>query len=370
MVNIIHALKKNKTNIEIIFLISIFLISILIMYVNPFNKYNCSNFNTYGVKKGVVISTYDNLDYNGAVKIGFQEISIKLQDGKIINFSNVLRGNWLLDNYFKKGDNVEVVYEKNTPMYISYDRTVYFYIFLLLFLGLILIIGGIYGIKTILSLLFTIVMIFYVLLPIIALGYSPIISTIITVSTIIFICFFILCGFNKKALSSSLGAILGVSFSGILAYIGIKLMNLPPGGFSEFTQMIFFSGHFIDFYGVLISSIILASLGAIMDVSIDISSGLYELKRHKPNITFKESFESGMNIGRDIMGTMANTLILVYVGSLMAPILYFMIKGTPISIIFSYNFIASEILASLCGSIGLILSIYLTALISSYLYSS
>ena len=147
-------------------------------------------------------------------------------------------------------------------------------------------------------------------------------------------------------------------------------MKLPPGGFSEFVQMILFSGHFIDFYGVLISSIILASLGAIMDVAIDISSGLYELKRHKPNITFNELFESGMNIGKDIMGTMANTLILVYVGSLIAPILYFMIKGTPMDVILSYNFIAYEILASLCGSVGIILTIPLTAFISSYLYSS
>ena len=357
--------KNNKIKIEIAFLVVIFIISVFIIGYSPFYK----NFNNYKIKKGVVVKVEDNLDYNGVVKIGFQDVWVKLGN-ETIKFSNVLRGNWLLDNYFEKGDNVVILYIKNTPIYITYDRVTYFYMYLLLFLGLILFIGKLKGIKTIVSLLFTIVMIFYVLLPLIANGYPPIILTIVVVGIIIFTCFFVLCGVNKKAISSSIGTILGISVAGLLGYVGIKLMKLPPGGFSEFIQMILFSGYFIDFYGVLISSIILASLGAIMDVAIDISSGLYELKRHKPNITFNELFESGMNIGKDIMGTMANTLILVYVGSLIAPILYFMIKGTPMDVILSYNFIAYEILASLCGSVGIILTIPLTAFISSYLYSS
>ncbi|WP_423792336.1 YibE/F family protein [Methanocaldococcus indicus] len=358
---------NSKIKLELIFLTLVTIFSIFIILYSPLYK----NTNDYYSKKGVVIKTEDNLDYNGVVKIGFQDVWVKLYDsGKVLKFSNVLRGNWLLDNYFEKGDNVLVIYKKDTPIYLTYDRVEYFLYFILMFLGLILIIGQFRGFKTAISLLFTVVMIFYILLPLIINGYSPITLTITIIGIIIFVCFFILCGFNKKVVSSSLGTILGIVVSGLLGYIGIKLMKLPPGGFSEFVQMILFTGYYMDFYGILISSIILASLGAIMDVAIDISSGLYEIKRHKPDISFKELFESGMNIGKDIMGTMANTLILVYVGSLIAPILYFMIKGTPIDIILSYNFIASEILASLCGSIGIVLTIPLTALIAAYLYSS
>ncbi len=357
-------IKNRKIKIELAFLIVIFFISILIIIYSPFYK----NFNSYSIKKGVVVKVKDNLDYNGVVKIGFEDVWVKIGN-KIIKFSNVLRGNWLLDNYFEKGDNVVIIYKGDTPIYLTYDRVTYLYAYILLFLGLILFIGRLNGIKTILSLLFTIVMIFYVLLPLIVNGYPPIPLTIVVVGIIIIVCYFVLCGFNKKAISSSISTILGVSIAGLLGYIGIKLMKPPPGGFSEFIQMILFSGHFLDFYGILISTIVLASLGAIMDVSIDISSGLYELKRHKPDITFSELFESGMNIGKDIMGTMANTLILVYVGSLIAPILYFMIKGTSIYVILSYNFIAYEILASLCGSVGIVMTILLSALISSYIYS-
>ncbi|ENN95722.1 hypothetical protein J422_06194 [Methanocaldococcus villosus KIN24-T80] len=351
-----------KNKIYIIFLFAILLLSVILVVIN----YNYKN--DYSIKKGVVIKTYDNIDYTAPIKIGFQIVYVNVS-GNIIKFNNVLRGNFLLDNYFKKGDHVVVVYKDNTPIYLAYDRVFWIIMFSILFLGLLFLIGGFNGFKTVLSLIFTVVVIYYILLPNIANGTPPITLTIIIILLIVFISYFILCGFNKKAICSALGAIFGVVISGIVGYIGINLMNLPPGGFSEFVEMILFSGHYLDFYGVFISSILLASLGAIMDVSIDISSGLYELKRHKPDISFKEMFKSGMNIGRDIMGTMANTLILVYVGSLMAPILYFIIKNTPMEIIFSYNIIASEVLASLAGSIGVVMTVPITVILASYLYT-
>lgn len=355
---------NNNSKLEVAYMIFIFLISIMIMFSGFFN----SNTLNYTVKKGVVVNTSDDLDYQTSIKIGFQNVYVKV-DNKIIEFHNVLRGNWLLDTYFQKGDSVDVIYEYGKPIYLTYDRVFYLTLLFIVFIGLILIIGRVKGIKTVTSLLFTISSIFYVLLPLIAKGYPPIPLTIVVVLAIVFITFTLLCGFNRKAISSSLGTVLGTLIGGLVGCIGISLMKLPPGGFSEFVQMILFSGHYLDFYGILISAIILSSLGAIMDVAIDISSGLYELKRHKKDISFNELFESGMNIGKDIMGTMSNTLILVYVGTLIAPILYFMIKQTPIEIILGYNFIATEILMSLAGSIGVVMTIPITAFIAAYLYS-
>ena len=106
--------KNNEIKIEIAFLVVIFIISVFIIGYSPFYK----NFNSYKIKKGVVVKVEDNLDYNGVVKIGFQDVWVKLGN-ETIKFSNVLRGNWLLDNYFEKGDNVVILYIKNTPIYIT-----------------------------------------------------------------------------------------------------------------------------------------------------------------------------------------------------------------------------------------------------------
>ncbi len=145
-------------------------------------------------------------------------------------------------------------------------------------------------------------------------------------------------------------------------------MNLNPGGFSEFAQMLFFSGHFVDLSKLFCGVIVLASLGAIMDVSIDIASGLYELSKNA-RVDRETLFRSGMNIGRDIIGTMASTLVLVYAGTMAAVVLFFMAKRSPVEVIMDYNFIACEVLLAMCGSIALTLTIPFTAFVCSRLYT-
>ena len=145
-------------------------------------------------------------------------------------------------------------------------------------------------------------------------------------------------------------------------------MNLNPGGFSEFAQMLFFSGHFVDLSKLFCGVIVLASLGAIMDVSIDIASGLYELSKNA-RVNRETLFRSGMNTGRDIIGTMASTLVLVYAGTMAAVVLFFMAKRGPVEVIMDYNFIACEVLLAMSGSIALTLTIPFTAFVCSKLYT-
>ncbi len=121
----------------------------------------------------------------------------------------------------------------------------------------------------------------------------------------------------------------------------------------------------ISFKNIMLSAIMISALGACMDVGMSISSALSEIKEKKPQINYKELMKSGMNIGKDVMGTMTNTLILAYVGSAMLCILLYSINQFELSYVLNAEDITTEILKSLAGSIGLVCTIPFTAIVGS-----
>ena len=180
---------------------------------------------------------------------------------------------------------------------------------------------------------------------------------------------FMVAGLNKKAIVASIGLFIGAICSGVMALIGGNLMKLS-GATSGFEQLLaLYLPIKLDIPGIFFSGVIIACLGAIMDVAIEISSSLYELKRRSPDISFGQLVESGMNIGRDVMGTMANTLVLVYVGSSLAMLLYFFSLGFIYDYAIDLNLVASMFLEAISGSIGLILTIPATVILGAYFYT-
>ena len=123
-----------------------------------------------------------------------------------------------------------------------------------------------------------------------------------------------------------------------------------------------------DLKALTFAAIILGALGATMDVAISIASSLFEFCKEVKDVTFKKSLTSGLIIGKDIMGTMTNTLILAYIGSSLTTILLLLMYGGDFSEILSKEIISTELLQSLAGSIGMLLTIPITAIIASYLY--
>ena len=148
---------------------------------------------------------------------------------------------------------------------------------------------------------------------------STIISIIITVISLV-----IIAGFNKKALAAMIGTSCGIIIAGLFAIIFGNLMQLS--GVCEDARLLVsvMDASVIDFKGILFAGIIIGALGACMDVSMSIASALYELKRESPDITLVKMIKAGMNIGRDMMGTMTNTLILAYTGGSIITIMIFM----------------------------------------------
>ncbi|PKM86534.1 MAG: YibE/F family protein [Firmicutes bacterium HGW-Firmicutes-12] len=250
----------------------------------------------------------------------------------------------------------------------SSARDKYLYYLFAAFVVSILLIGARQGLKTVLSLTVTGWAVVKILLPAILAGKSPIAITVIVCAGITIITLMLISGFTRKALSAIVGTIIGVLLGGVLAKYVITLTRVNGLG-SEEGRLFFYSfaeGK-LDFAGILFAGIVIGALGAVMDVAMSISSSINEIHQVKPGLSFKELVKSGLNIGRDIIGTMANTLILAYTGSSMSLMLLIMANNIPYLKYINLDVIATEIIRALSGSIGLFMAVPVTALISAAL---
>lgn len=237
------------------------------------------------------------------------------------------------------------------------------------FIALILF-GGMKGINTIISLTFTCLIIFMVFIPSILSGKNIYVWSIGTCIFIITMTLLIINGLDKKSLAAGIGCLSGVFVSGGLTIIMDKIIKLTGmiDDESMYLQMLNPQNP-IDLKAIVFAAIVIGSIGAIMDVSMSISSALLEVYESSDMTCFKDLFKSGMTIGKDIMGTMANTLILAYIGSSLSVTLLLVTYNYSFIELLNREMIIVEILQALVGSFGILLTIPLTSLVSSYLYT-
>lgn len=270
------------------------------------------------------------------------------------------------------GDNVllynETSYNNQSNWYfIEYSRLKALIVLGVIFLALIVLFGKKSGFKTLISLIITILSVFVVFIPAILGGQNIYLWTIMTCAFITFSTVLLVYGYSRKTLTTALGCIGGVLVAGLLTLIMNGILRLT--GFvdenSIYLQQLNAS---IDLKAIIFAGILIGAVGAIMDVSIDIASSLYEVadKLDKPD--FKTIVKSGFNIGKDIMGTMTNTLILAYIGSSLSTVLLLTASNHSLIYLFNLEMITVEILQALVGSIGILTTIPLTSIIAASLY--
>ncbi len=237
------------------------------------------------------------------------------------------------------------------------------------FLLFLLVFGRWQGVKTILSLAVTCLVVFGLFFPLAVRGAGPVWLSLFCAALMTGFTLFLVCGFTRKALSAILGCLGGLCAAGILAAVFSWAMRLSGMVDEEAAFLRFLSDQFVlDFRGLLFAAIIIGASGAAMDVAVSIASSLEELARKAPQLGARQLFLSGVAIGRDIMGTMANTLILAYVGGAIHLILLLYAYPVPFSNVINRETVAAEILISLCGSMGMLSAIPLSALTSAFLY--
>lgn len=371
---------------KIIRILSIFLLLLIFaLFLRSFNSSNPISTNNKNGKSSVnyekaevlqveseTVTTNDKI---GGVKYGSQKLKIEILTGEHKGTIKTIQ-NYLSEShniYAKAGMKIIVDIETANPN--AYEVTVYSYYrapiqlaFVIIFFAALCIIGGKKGFKSVLGLLFTFINIIFLFIPMLYRGYSPIYAAILIIILISCVSLLLLDGFSPKTLSAILGTILGVVIAAIIAIFVGDLAHLS--GFnttdSEALIMIAHSSS-MQVKGLLLAAILVASLGAVMDLSMSIASSVQEIYISNPRLTIKELFNSGMNVGKDMMGTMANTLILAFTGASLNMLILIYSYNVSFNQLMNMDMVNIEILQGLTGSLAVILTVPIIAGISSIL---
>ena len=317
----------------------------------------------------------DNLQEDGS-RVGNQEVKVKFLTGrnKGKEVEAVSTNGSLYGATCYKGLKVVTLTNQSGDVTItsvySLNREPYVIGFVLLFFVLICMVGGKNGIKAVLGLVVTFALVLFFLFPAIYRGMSPINAAIITVIFTTIITIGILTGYSKKTLAAILGTVVGVIISGVTAWAFGKIAGISGYNVSNIDTLISVANCTnIKVGDLLFAGILISSLGAVMDVGLSIASTIAELHSVKPELTWTQLFQSGMNVGKDMMGTMANTLILAFAGGSLSELLLDYAYDLPyVQLINSYT-IGIEVMQGVAGSIGIILTVPLVSIFSSLLYA-
>lgn len=288
--------------------------------------------------------------------------------GQTTEIDNMLTNNPMFDINLKKGDKVVLHAEQQSDgvefFIADRERTPALCFLGLFFVILLLLVGKKKGLFSLISIITTIALVFFVLSPMVLSGINPIFSAVCTCVLSSIIAIFLVGGFNFKSTSAVLGTVISLSIAGLMSVLVIGTANLT--GFSSEESLFLYSAHpELNFVGVLASAMIIGALGAVMDIAMSIASTVNEIFETNKELSMRELFSSGMNVGRDIIGTMANTLILVYLGGALPLVL--LSQNIDLQKFFNLNQVATEISAALVGSIALVVCVPITAILSAYL---
>ena len=310
---------------------------------------------------------------SGLIQSGEQYCSVRLEGGRfkgeVVTAFNLLSGSMELDKIFAPGDSalVTVSYQDGqiqSVNMVDHCRIAWEGVLALVFVLLLVVFAGWAGVRAILSFLITVLAIWKILVPCCLRGYDPIwvglaVVLALTVMIIVFVY-----GFDSRSLSAVLGSMLGVVTTGILGVAFTGLLRIH-GAVMQNSESLLYSGYqHLDLTRIFMASIFIGASGAMMDLAVDITSGVYEVVCKRPDISAREAVFSGLRIGRAAMGTMTTTLLLAYSGGYLSLLMVFMAQGTPLINILNYKYVSSEILHTLVGSFGLVTVAPFTAVVS------
>lgn len=248
----------------------------------------------------------------------------------------------------------------------NYDREFETGVLVCAFLAVMWLVGGKKGINSLLALIFTFIVIIMLYIPMMYIGMSPFAAAIITVILITVVTHILLADLQPKSIAAMLGSIAGVVVAGIIALIFGKTSHITGMNVNEIETLVYVGQNSkLDIGGMLFSGILISSLGAVMDVAMSVASSLNEIKQKVPDIDKKEMFKSGITIGRDMIGTMSNTLILAYVGGSINLMMIIYAYAYQMHQVLNMYSVGIEIMKGIAGTMGIILTVPFTSLIAT-----
>ena len=307
----------------------------------------------------------------GLVRSGEQRCSLTFTSGKFKGQTatgvNMLQGSLEQDKLFSAGDKALVVIScsgetiTNVTMIdhyrISWElvMAVGFVLFLVLFAGRT-------GLRAIYSFILTVLAIWKLLVPLYLKGYNPIWVGLAVTLLLTILIIALVYGFDRRCAAAVSGSFLGILVTCVLGMLFTDLFKIH-GAVMAYSESLLYAGYQdLSLTQIFMASIFLGSSGAVMDLSVDITSAVNEVVEKRPDISRWEAVKSCMNVGRAAMGTMTTTLLLAYSGGYIALLMVFMAQGTPLAHIFNYKYVAAEIIHTVIGSFGLVTVAPFTAL--------
>lgn len=313
-------------------------------------------------------------NYTKEFTVGVQEIQVKLTDGpykgEVHTFKNhisrlyntIVQKNTdiIVGTYIHEGEILDLTVS-------SYQRHSVLGLLALIFCALVAWIGKLKGIKSLVSLFFTGVCVIYLMLPLLLSGMNPVLAAILIVFLSTFVTLWLVAGLNKKSITAMIGTLAGVLIAALVAYVFSELAHLSGGTMQDTEALLYVSetSH-LQVKGLLLAGILVASLGAVMDVAMSIASAMFELSSVNEKLSSKELIRSGMNAGTDMIGTMTNTLILALAGgSLSTVILIYAATISPLQLI-NLDVLGTELIQGIAGSIGIVITVPVTVLVAAF----
>lgn len=307
----------------------------------------------------------------GLVRSGEQRCRMEILDGmfrgQTVSGVNMLNGSLEQDKIFQPGDKALVVVSHNGDQITNVTMSdhyrlnwelamaIGFAIFLILF-------AGPTGVRAIASFVLTVLTLWKVLVPLYLKGYNPI---WIGLAIIIFLTVLIIAlvyGFDRRCWAAVSGSFLEILVTCVLGVMFTDLFQIH-GAVMSYSESLLYSGYQdLNLTQIFMASIFIGASGAIMDLSVDITSAVYEVVEKRPDLSWWEATRSGMNVGRAAMGTMTTTLLFAYSGGYVALLMVFMAQGTPVENILNYKYVAAELIHTVIGSFGLVTVAPFTAL--------
>ena len=299
----------------------------------------------------------------GLVRSGEQRCKVTflngLFKGKTATAVNLLQGSLEQDKLFSEGDRAQVVVSHagetiNRVTMIDYFRVPGELLLAGLFVLFLIVFAGRTGIRAILSFALTVLTIWKLLVPLYLKGCNPIWVGLLINLLLTTLIIALVYGFDKRCTAAVSGSFLGILVTCVLGVLFTDLFGIH-GAVMAYSESLLYAGfQHLNLTQIFMASIFLGSSGAVMDLSVDITSAVQEVVEKKPDIRPWEAVRSGMNIGRAAMGTMTTTLLLAYSGGYIALLMVFMAQGTPMEHVFNYKYVSAEIIHTVIGSFGLV----------------
>ncbi len=346
-----------------------------IIMLNRIEKNELVNRTGQTFEKGVVTEILRDNTQEDGIRTGQQTVKVKMRTGEkkgeeVITTSS---SGYLFGADCEVGTKVVVMQsvagDSVVSSVYSRDRGSVLIIFALLYILALCIIGGAQGIKGALGLIFTFAGIIYIYVPLVYLGFPPVFSAVLICAVTAVVTLWFIGGLTRKTLAATAGTVTGVAIAGVAALLFSKASGITGWNVSDIESLLtLWTTNEIQVGGLLFAGLIISSLGAVMDVAMSISSAMSEICSQNPEISRGELFKSGMRIGRDMMGTDSNTLILAFAGTSLSMLVMNYAYDLPFLQIINSNNIGIAVMQGLAGSFGVVLSVPATVAIAAWIY--